>query len=92
MSTEITVERDPSRSKLNVMGVFDWAVWEKEIGTFNWQYKQKETCYILEGSFSVTPKKGKTQHFKKGDLISFQKGLDCIWIVTKPVKKHYHLW
>jgi uncharacterized cupin superfamily protein len=92
MTSEISVEREPSLSKLNVMGVFDWAILDKDTGTFNWKYDRKETCYILEGSFSVTPQAGKTQHFKKGDLISFSKGLECIWIVTKPVKKHYHLW
>ncbi len=92
MPIEIAVEHNPSPDKLEVMGVFDWAISEQEAGAFSRTYERKELCYILEGSCSITPTGCSTQHFKKGDLISLPKDLECLWIVTKPVKMHCHIW
>jgi len=90
MATTISVEHKVSPAKLDILGVYDWAIWEKEVSTFEWQYTQKETCYILRGAFSVTPEDGEKMEFKRGDLITFPKGLKCVWEITKDVEKHYH--
>ena len=76
------------KSRLEEQGVFNWPIWECEPSVFDWHYDQEESCYILEGEITV-----KTVHEEvvigPGDYVTFPKGLDCKWTVTKPVRKHY---
>ena len=87
--SDIIVEKNPSEEKLNEMGVFDWGVWEKEVSTFPWRYSERETCYLLDGEVCVTPEGGQPVCFGKGDLVTFPKGMSCVWDVRKPVCKHF---
>lgn len=48
---DIELESNPSRERLDRLGVFDWPIWEKEISTFHWTYDAAETCYLLEGTW-----------------------------------------
>ncbi|MDH5633088.1 MAG: cupin domain-containing protein [Gammaproteobacteria bacterium] len=86
---KILVEHDPAPAKLEVMGVYDWPVWEKEKSVFPWTYDTSETCYLLEGEVTVTPDGGEAVYFRKGDLVSFPKGMSCTWDIHEPVRKHY---
>ncbi|HPQ25715.1 MAG: cupin domain-containing protein [Gammaproteobacteria bacterium] len=86
---QILLERNPSPMKLEVMGVYDWPIWRKEASRFAWTYQQQETCYILRGRFTVTPEGGESQHFQRGDLITFPQGMQCTWDITEDVEKHY---
>ncbi len=89
---EIKIEKlDKDHEKLKNMGVFSWPVWEKEISTFDWHYDMDEICYILEGMVRVEPKDGTPVEFGPGDLVTFPKGMDCVWKISKPVRKHYRL-
>jgi uncharacterized cupin superfamily protein len=85
---EIRIER-PDNVRLNGLGVYSWPIWEKEISTFDWHYDQKETCYILEGKVTVEPRDGVPVEFGPGDLVTFPKGMDCVWKISVPVRKHY---
>ena len=85
---EIKIER-LDRAKLENLGIFSWPIWEKEISTFDWHYDEKETCYILEGKVRVEPRSGSAVEFGPGDLVTFPKGMACVWKVEKPVRKHY---
>lgn len=85
----ITVEK-PSVEKLQALGVQQWPTWSKEVSTFPWQYSSTETAYILEGEVTVTPRGGTPVSFSAGDLVTFASGLDCVWEVKKPLRKHYH--
>jgi hypothetical protein len=87
----IVWERKPSPAKLDVLGVEDWPVWEKEVSTFPWTYDQKETCYILEGEVVVTPEGGEPVTLRKGDLVIFPEGMRCTWDIRAPIRKHYDL-
>ena len=89
MADQILVERKPSPMKLEVLGVYDWPIWRKEVSTFPWTYDQQETCYIVRGSFKVIPDGGEPQEFSRGDLITFPAGLSCTWEISKDVEKHY---
>lgn len=90
MSNEqILLERNPSPAKLDVIGVYDWPIWRKEASTFTWTYDRQERCYILRGRFTVTPDGGKPQEFKRGDFITFPKGMSCTWAISEDVEKHY---
>ncbi len=86
---DILLERNPSPAKLDVIGVYDWPIWRKEVSEFPWTYAKKETCYILRGRFIVIPDDGEPQEFRRGDLITFPAGLNCTWQILEDVEKHY---
>jgi uncharacterized cupin superfamily protein len=88
--TEILCEHKPAPVKLEVLGVYDWPIWRKEVSCFPWRYDQTETCYILRGRVIVTPDQGAPQEFKRGDLIRFPQGLSCTWDILEPIEKHYN--
>ncbi len=89
MST-ISYERRPSAPKLEILGIFDWPIWEKEVSDFPWTYNRQETCYFLRGKVIITPDGGAPQEFGRGDLVTFPAGLSCTWKILKDVVKHYH--
>lgn len=85
----ILVEHNPSPMKLDVIGVYDWPIWNKEPSTFPWTYDQKETCYLLEGEAVVTPAGGTPVTIVEGDLVTFPAGMSCTWEIRQAVSKHY---
>lgn len=87
--SDITVENNPSESKLNELGALDWPIWEKEASEFPWSYEMSETCYLLEGQVEVTPTGGEPVAFGAGDLVTFPAGMSCVWKISTPVRKHY---
>lgn len=70
-------------------GILDWPVWECGPSVFDWHYDQEETCYILEGDITVKTVNEEVA-IGPGDYVTFPKGLDCTWKVSKPVRKHYN--
>ncbi len=86
---EIKIEHNPDEESLTKQGIFDWPIWTKESSEFPWTYGDKETCYILEGDIVVTPDGGQPVEIRKGDLVTFPKGMSCTWNIRKDVKKHY---
>ncbi len=87
---DIWVEHNPSPAKLEVIGVFDWPVWTREVSKFPWTYDAQETCYLLEGEVVVTPEGGKAVTLHEGDLVTFPAGMSCTWDIRVPVRKHYN--
>lgn len=87
--SEILVEHNPSPAKLDVIGVYDWPIWEKEVSKFDWHYDTKETCYLLAGDVIVTPADGEPVHITTGDLVTFPAGMSCSWDIREAVEKHY---
>jgi uncharacterized cupin superfamily protein len=87
--SEVRIEK-PEQEKLNQMGVFSWPIWEKEVSCFDWHYDQVEVCYLLKGRVVVKTKDGKEVKFQAGDLVTFPKGLSCVWDIKEPVRKHYN--
>lgn len=85
---DIKVEKI-NESKLKEMDVFSWPIWEKEVSRFDWHYDSTEMCYILEGKVTVETKDGKKVEFGPNDFVTFPKGLDCVWEVREPLRKHY---
>jgi uncharacterized protein len=87
---EIIVEHQPSQQRLNQLGVFKWAIWQKEVSKFTWTYDSQEICYFLEGDVIVTPDGKQPVQMGKGDLVTFPAGMSCIWEIKSGVKKHYY--
>ena len=76
-------------AEIERLGARSWPIWTKEVSTFPWHYDEDETCVILEGQVRVEPVGGTAVEFGAGDLVVFPKGMDCVWTITKPVRKHY---
>ena len=77
-----------SPEQLDELGATNWPIWTCDVSKFDWHYDQQEICYILEGEVTITAG-GEQVSFGPGDLVTFPQGLDCVWEVTAPVKKHY---
>lgn len=77
-----------SEAELAELGVSSWPIWACEPSRFDWEYDQKETCYLLEGQVTVTAD-GESVSFGAGDMVVFPQGLACTWDVSAAVKKHY---
>ena len=88
---QITVEKNPSQTKLNALNVSKWPTWQKEVSVFDWTFHEQEIAYILEGSCIITPVGGLPVSFGKGDLVTFPAGLKASWQVLAPLHKHYQL-
>ena len=86
---EIKIERQPSQSTLDELGVSNWAIWTKEASEFPWTYDARETCYFLEGDVVVTPDGGEPVEMGKGDFVTFPEGMSCTWKIRADVRKHY---
>jgi len=84
----ITVESSPPPQTLDTMQVKTWDIWTKEPSTFDWHYDEPEVCYFLAGDVTVKTAEGEVQ-IRKGDLVTFPKGLSCTWVVKGAVRKHY---
>ena len=87
---QILIEHNPSEAKLDVMGIYGWPVWSKEVSTFPWSYDRQESCYILEGKVIVTPDGGEPVEIVEGDMVTFPKGMSCTWDIKENIKKHYN--
>lgn len=79
-----------SEDEINRRNIRQWPVWEKEVSRFEWQYDGQEQCLILEGEVVVEAPEG-TYTIKTGDFVTFRDGLNCVWDIKKPVKKHYQI-
>jgi hypothetical protein len=77
-----------SDEEINKIGLLSWPIWTCDISEFDWEYGEKESCFILGGKVEVTAKL-ETVNFSAGDFVIFPKGLKCRWKVIKPVRKHY---
>ena len=84
---KVLVEK-PASGKLSALNALKWPIWTKEVSSFDWSYEEQEICYFLEGEVTVKTPEGEVS-FGKGDLVTFPQGLQCVWNIKKPVKKHY---
>ncbi len=47
----------PDPAHLQSLGVMGWPTWGCEVSTFPWTYDAQETCLLLEGDVTVTPRR-----------------------------------
>ena len=77
-----------SEETIQKKDIKNWPIWTCEISEFDWEYDDKESCYLLDGEVEVSTSL-ETVKFCGGDFVVFPKGLKCRWKVIKPVRKHY---
>ena len=73
--SEIKIESNPGKERLDELGVTDWPIWTKEASQFPWSYGASETCYFIEGDVIVTPDGGEPVAMGEGDLVTFPSGM-----------------
>lgn len=78
----------PTQEELNQLGIENWSSWSCEPSTFDWEYPDDETAYIQEGRVIVRHAGGETE-IEAGDLVTFPKGMQCVWVVHEGIKKVY---
>jgi len=78
-----------TETEIEAKGIRNWPVWTKEVSTFDWYYDEPEQCLFLEGEVTIKTDSGDYQ-VQKGDYVEFPRGLKCVWVVKKDVRKHYH--
>ena len=80
----ITVKR-MTEQELAALGVREWPIWVCEPSEFDWHYDQQESCFLLAGEVTVRSAAGEVS-FGAGDFVTFPRGLDCTWQVSKAVR------
>ncbi|OGH94732.1 MAG: cupin [Candidatus Melainabacteria bacterium GWA2_34_9] len=85
--SKITVKKS-TEEELKVLGIYKWSTWTCEVSRFNWEYSDEEVCYFFKGDV-VIETNFETVKIAAGDLVTFPKGLKCIWDIKKPVNKVY---
>ncbi|EEF34185.1 conserved hypothetical protein [Ricinus communis] len=88
----VKIEKNPSQSKLDELGVTTWPKWSGQPSKIPWTFKTTETIYLLEGKVKVSVD-GYEGSFEigAGDLVVFPKGMKITWDVLEAVSKHYSL-
>ena len=82
---KITVKKPTEQEREEMLKLPTWGC---EVSEFDWHYDQEETCLLMEGQVEVTYEGGSAV-FGAGDMVTFPKGMSCVWKVSKPVHKHY---
>lgn len=82
------IVKKPSKDELKTLEIEKWSSWSCEKSTFDWTYDEDEACYFHEGHAKVKTQEG-TVEIRKGDLVTFPKGLKCTWEVLESVRKVY---
>ena len=83
------IVRQLSPQEIEKRGIRKWPIWTKEVSRFNHLYDGDEECLFLEGDVIIETKEGNFS-ISPGDFVVFRDGLDCVWDIKKPVKKHYN--
>ena len=62
-------------------------VWQCTTGSFEWNYNEDETIYLISGEVFISCQGGPEKRFAAGDMGFFPGGTVATWRVTQPVKK-----
>lgn len=91
MDKPIVVERCIDEARKQALGTRAWPVWSKEASRFAWYYDSSETCLLIAGEVTVTPREGEAVTLRAGDLATFPAGMHCEWHITRDLSKHYRI-
>ena len=78
----------PNPEELEKLGIASWSSWSCEPSTFDWEYPENETAYVFDGRVTVKHEGGETE-ITAGDLVTFPKGMKCVWTVHETIRKVY---
>lgn len=78
--------RKPTKEELQQMKIETWSSWSCNPSTFDWDYSETETAFVKEGRVTVKHDGGETE-IEAGDLVTFPKGMKCVWTVHETIRK-----
>ncbi|MDP4282286.1 MAG: cupin domain-containing protein [Bacteroidota bacterium] len=78
-----------SEAEIKERNIKKWPIWKKGVSRFEHVYDGDEECLFLEGEVIIETKEG-NYSIVPGDFVIFEDGLECVWDIQKPVKKHYN--
>lgn len=70
------------------LGIDTWGSWGCEPSVFDWEYSDKEIAYVFNGDVIVSAY-GEDTHITGGMLVTFPKGMKCVWNVKERIDKVY---
>lgn len=85
------MEPAAGRERLDALRVHDWPIYASGPDDFEHRFPHDETCYVVEGEVTVTPKGGQAFVFRKGDFATFPRGTVVRWDMRVRFRKHYRL-
>ncbi|KAK7258610.1 hypothetical protein RIF29_24191 [Crotalaria pallida] len=88
----ITIENNPSKSRLSELGINSWPKWGCPPGKYMLKFNAQQTCYLLKGKVKIYPKESSSfacVEFGAGDLVTIPKGLSCTWDASVALDMHY---
>jgi hypothetical protein len=85
----ISVTSPCPESTVKELEIKNWPVCTFKPSSFDWTPYDKQIFLLLEGEFQVTPDRGESAKFGKGDLVVFLVGMNYRLDVYKTVRKHY---
>ncbi|KAK6937704.1 (S)-ureidoglycine aminohydrolase, cupin domain [Dillenia turbinata] len=86
----IIVERNPSKSKLQELGINSWPKWGCSPGKYQLRFDAEETCYVQKGKVKVYPKgspESEYVEFGAGRPCNHPQRTYCTWDVLIAVDK-----
>ena len=87
--TASIIKRKATEADLKKLGVENWSPWSCEPSTFDWEYADNETAYVQSGKVTVKPEGGEEVVIEAGDLVTFPRGMKCVWTVHETIRKVY---
>ena len=87
---EIKLTKKVSEEVIKKLGAKSWPVWSCGVSKFPWTYSDQETCLLISGKVTVTPKNGNPVTIEAGDMAVFPSGMSCTWDVAEALSKHYN--
>ncbi|KAE9619127.1 hypothetical protein Lal_00047948 [Lupinus albus] len=86
----VQIETNPPQSKLDMVGVKNWEVWNSPVAKFTHTFtKGQETVYILEGKFLFTVEGyEETIELGVGDMANFPIDSTVTFDILEPLKAH----
>lgn len=79
----------PSQEEIENLRLTSWKYWDCLPTSFEWEYDEQETAFLLEGSAEIILENGETFMISEGDLVYFPQGLKCKWKVLTSLKKRF---
>lgn len=79
----------PTEAELKGLRLEQWSPWGCDVSRFPWEYDAEETCYIKGGRVIIETEDGEKLEIKAGDLVTFPKGMRCVWDVKEKINKVY---
>lgn len=85
----VTVERNVTPMKLEVLNVECWPDVTLEPSEFEVSYEVGESVFIARGRVLIKTAEDESITLKKGDLAHFPQGCTCTWLVEKTTQRFY---